>query len=66
MPLPSWAAATAEDWLGEAAMNLLLIGVATRKIGRAVRLPEGPLPRVDGDGTHRERRHLRERLGAAR
>jgi hypothetical protein len=32
-------------------MNLMLIGVATRKIGRAVRLPEGPLPRVDGDGT---------------
>ena len=32
-------------------MNLMLIGVATRKIGRAVRLPKGPLPRVDGDGT---------------
>jgi transposase-like protein len=51
MPLPSWAAATAEDWLGKTAMNLMLIGVATRKIGRAVRLPEGPLPRVEGDGT---------------
>jgi transposase-like protein len=25
--------------------------VATRKIGRAVRLPEGPLPQIDGDGT---------------
>ncbi len=32
-------------------MNLMLLGVATRKIGRAVRLPDGPLPRVDGDGT---------------
>jgi hypothetical protein len=49
--LPSWIAAAAEDWLGKTAMNLMLIGVATRKIGRAVRLPEGPLPRVDGDGT---------------
>jgi hypothetical protein len=44
MPLPSWTAATAEEWLGKTAMNLMLIGVATRKIGRAVRLPEGPLP----------------------
>jgi len=49
--LPSWAAATNEDWLGRTAMNLMLIGVATRKIGRAVRLPEGHLRRVDGDGT---------------
>ena len=31
--------------------SLLLIGVATRKIGRAVRLPEGRLRQVDGDGT---------------
>jgi putative transposase len=51
MPLPSWTAATAEDWLGRTAMNLMLIGVATRKIGRAVRLPEGLLPQIDGDGT---------------
>jgi putative transposase len=51
MPLPSWSAATAEDWLGRTAMNLMLIGVATRKIGRAVRLPEGSLPQIDGDGT---------------
>ena len=51
MPLPSWTAAATEDWLGKTAMNLMLIGVATRKMGRAVRLPDGPLPRVDGDGT---------------
>ena len=51
LPLPSWTATAAEDWLGKTAMNLMLIGVATRKIGRAVRLPDGPLPRVDGDGT---------------
>ena len=51
LSLPSWQAATAEDWLGKTAMNLMLIGVATRKIGRAVRLPEGPLPQRNGDGT---------------
>jgi transposase-like protein len=51
MPLESWTAATIEDWLGKSAMNLMLIGVATRKIGRAVRLPEGPVPRINGDGT---------------
>lgn len=51
VPLPSWTAAATEDWLGKTAMNLMLIGVATRKIGRAVRPPEGPIPRVDGDGT---------------
>ena len=49
--LPSWSAATAEDWLGKTAMNLMLINVSTRRIGRAVRLPEGRLPQQDGDGT---------------
>jgi transposase-like protein len=51
MSLPHWDAAIAEDWLGKTAMNLMLIGVATRKIGRAVRLPGGPLPQRNGDGT---------------
>ena len=51
MPLPSWTAATIEDWLGKSAMYLMMIGVATRKIGRAVRLPEGPVPRINDDGT---------------
>jgi transposase-like protein len=32
-------------------MNLMLINVSTRKLKRAVRLPEGDLPRVMGDGT---------------
>jgi transposase-like protein len=32
-------------------MNLMLINVSTRKLRRAVRLPEGDLPRVMGDGT---------------
>lgn len=51
LALPSWSAASAEDWLGKTAMNLMLIGVATRKISRAVRPPEGRLPQIDGDGT---------------
>ena len=46
VPLPSWRAAQAEDWLGRWAMNLMLINVSTRKLGRAVRLPEGDLSRA--------------------
>ena len=49
--LPSWAAAQGEDWLGRWAMNLMLINVSTRKLKRAVRLPEGDVPAVGGDGT---------------
>jgi transposase-like protein len=49
--LPTWRAAQSEDWLGRWAMNLMLINVSTRKLGRAVRLPEGDLPAVAGDGT---------------
>ena len=49
--LPTWRAAQAEDWLGRWAMNLMLINVSTRKLKRAVRLPEGDLPAVAGDGT---------------
>ena len=49
--LPTWTAAQAEDWLGRWAMNLMLINVSTRKLKRAVRLPEGDLPAVLGDGT---------------
>ena len=44
--LPTWRAAQAEDWLGRWAMNLMLINVSTRKLRRAVRLPEGDLPPV--------------------
>jgi hypothetical protein len=32
-------------------MNLMLINVSTRKLRRAVRLPEGDLPVTAGDGT---------------
>ena len=49
--LPSWRTAQAEDWLGRWAMNLMLINVSTRKLRRAVRLPEGDLPAIAGDGT---------------
>lgn len=48
--LPSWQAAVAEDWLGCWAMNLMLIGVTTRRFGRAVRLPEGDVPAGSGSG----------------
>jgi len=51
MTLPSWTAAQAEDWLGRWAMNLMLINVSTRKLRRAVRLPEGDLQAIPGDGT---------------
>jgi putative transposase len=49
--LPSWSAAQTEDWLGRWAMNLMLINVSTRKVGRAVRLPESDLVAAPGDGT---------------
>ena len=48
--LPSWERANAEDWLGRWAMNLMLIGVTTRRFGRAVRLPEGDVPAGAGAG----------------
>lgn len=45
LALPTWTAAQAEDWLGRWAMNLMLINVSTRKLRRAVRLPEGDADR---------------------
>ena len=48
--LPSWERAVAEDWLGRWAMNLMLVGVPTRRFGRAVRLPEGDVPAGPGSG----------------
>src|SRR3954468_15898391 len=49
--LPSWAAAQDEDWLGQWAMNQMLITVSTRKFRRSVRLPGGDVGSVPGDGT---------------
>jgi putative transposase len=48
--LPSWERAMAEDWLGRWAMNLMLIGVSTRRFGRAVRLPQSDVPAGPGSG----------------
>lgn len=53
LALPSWEAALAEDWLGQWAMNLMLITVSTRQFGRAVRLPGGDVPAGKGDGRSR-------------
>jgi putative transposase len=50
LSLPSWEAAQAEDWLGQWAMNLMLINVSTRRFGRAVRLPEGDIAAAPGAG----------------
>lgn len=50
LALPSWSAAIAEDWLGQWALNLMLINVSTRRFGRAVRLPEGDVPAPAGAG----------------
>src|SRR5690242_17077760 len=51
--LPSWAAAQDEDWLGQWAMNQMLINVSTRKFRRSVRLPGGDVGSISGDGTSR-------------
>jgi len=50
LALPSWQQAVEEDWLGQWAMNLMLINVSTRKFRRAVRLPEGDVPAPAGAG----------------
>lgn len=42
--LPSSQAALSDDLLGQWALNLMLINVSTRKLGRAVRLPGGDVP----------------------
>jgi len=50
LPLPSWQEAAAGGWLEEWAMSLMLMNVATRKVGRAVRLPEAGVPSEAGSG----------------
>ena len=49
--LASWEALKDGHLLREWALNLMVLGVSTRKYGRAVRLPEGDLPGLSGDGT---------------
>ncbi len=50
LPLPSWQEAAEAGLLEEWAMSLMLMNVATRKVGRAVRLPEADVPSEAGSG----------------
>jgi len=50
LALPSWKEATEADWLEQWAMSLMLMNVATRKVGRKVRLPEAGVPSGPGSG----------------
>ena len=63
--LPSWTAAQADDWLCRWALNLMLINVSTRKLRRAVRLPEGDLPIMARDGTSKSAASRRVRGAVA-
>src|SRR4051795_5864451 len=49
LELPSLAAGQREDW--QWAMNQMLINVSTRRFRRSVRLPEGDVASIKGDGT---------------
>jgi transposase-like protein len=51
LDLSSFAAGQREDWLGRWAMNQMLINVSTRRFRRSVRLPDGDVAVVTGDGT---------------
>ena len=50
LPLSSWKEAAEVGWLEQWATNLMLMNVATRKVGRAVRLPEAGVPAEAGSG----------------
>ena len=50
MVLPSWEEVREQNLLGQWAMNLMLLNVATRKFGRAVRPPQAGLPDKCGSG----------------
>ena len=50
MALPSWEEISAGGFLDQWAMNLMVMNVATRKFGRAVRLPEAGVPAQAGSG----------------
>jgi len=50
LSLPSWQEAAQAGWLEQWAMSLMLMNVATRKVGRAVRLPESGVPSEAGSG----------------
>ena len=50
MSLPSWEEISAGGFLDRWAMNPMATNVATRKFGRAVRLPEAGVPAEAGSG----------------
>ena len=50
MGLASWEEAQEQNLLSQWAMNLMLVNVATRKFGRAVRLAGAHLPETSGSG----------------
>ncbi|MBW7057010.1 transposase [Paracoccus bogoriensis] len=50
LALPSWKEAAEPGWLDQWAISLMLMNVATRKVGRAVRLPEAGVPSEPGSG----------------
>ena len=50
LALPNWREAAESGWLEERAMSPMLMNVATRKISRAVRLPEAGVPSETGAG----------------
>lgn len=50
MALPSWEEIAAGGHLNQWAMNLMVMNMATRKFGRAVRLPEAGVPAKAGSG----------------
>ena len=50
LALPGWREAGEAGWLAEWALSLMLMNVATRKFGRAVRLAEAGVPSETGSG----------------
>jgi putative transposase len=51
LELASFAEGQCADWLGQWAMNQMLINVSTRQFRRSVRLPDGDVASLQGDGT---------------
>ena len=51
LELPSLAAGQREDWLGQWAMNQMLINVSTRRFRRSAHLPDGGVASIKDDDT---------------
>jgi len=67
LELPSWTAIQKADLLSRWAFNQMLIGVATRKYARSVRLPDGGFSPTEPSATFKRFNTLRSisRLGAS-